>query len=338
MIEDRVELCLFTYNRAASLDRTLQQLQDSPFARCKITVLDNASDDETPQVGARWAAKMHDLRVIRHPKNIGASANYLRAVEVSTSLYTWVLCDDDTYDFSDCQDVLDEIQAGHFDWICVGAPGQFEWEHGQRTTTRALWKRGARFFVVHTFVPSLIFKTALFDSECMALGYANAVNLYPHHRFVQKGLEQNFSEYVSRRVIVHRETAGTVNHGLHFLVAAFASTGTIPDPHVRRLTHYQATPTRKAWLRMLGESILLAKLDQPEKARRVPRQFLQIAMACVGEQRMRFLLLTPLVLIPSSLLRFARGLRRRSLGRTHGDTDADSPTLPAGDSATDVFR
>lgn len=339
MIEDKLQISIFTYNRARSLDRTLEQLQDSPFARCKITILDNTSTDETPSVCERWAEKMHDLCVIRHPKNIGASANYLRAVEVSTSLYTWVLCDDDSYDFSDCQDVLDEIEAGHFDWICVGAPGQAKWEHGLRTTTRALWKRGSRFFFVHTFVPSLIFKTALFDSECMALGYANAVNLYPHHRFVQKGLEQNFSEYVSRRVIVHRETAGTVNHGLHFLVAAYSSTATIPDKYVRRLALYEGAPTRKAWLRMLAEAILWAKMERPAKARRVPLQVLQLALACSGEQRLRFLLLTPLLLIPASLLRGLRRLRR-SLGRTHGDNDPDpdSPTVSAGDSATDVFR
>lgn len=341
MIEDKLSISLFTYNRARSLDRTLQQLQASPFGRCKITILDNTSTDETPEVCARWQEKMPNLHVIRHPKNIGASANYLRAVEISTSLYTWVLCDDDTYDFSDCQDVLDEIEAAHFDWICVGAPGQAEWEHGMRTTTRELWKKGARFFPVHTFVPSLIFKTDLFDSECMALGYANAVNLYPHKRFVTKGLEQNFSEYVSRKVIVIRDNSTNVNHGLHFLSSAFSSTATIPDKHVRRVTLYHATARRRGWLRMLAESIMLAKLDKPEKARRVPRQFVQMALACVpGEQRMRFLLLTPLILIPSGFLRLVRDLRRKSLGRSHGDTDYDAPTAAAaaGDSATDVFR
>lgn len=341
MIEDKIELCIFTYNRARSLDRTLRQLQDSPFGRCRITILDNTSTDQTPEVCARWAQKMANLRVIRHAKNIGASANYLRAVETSTSLYTWVLCDDDTYDFSDCQDVLDEIEAAHFDWICVGAPGQAEWEHGLRTTTRELWKKGSRFFPVHTFVPCLIFKTELFDSECMALGYANAVNLYPHKRFITKGLEQNFSEYVSRKVIVIRDNSTNVNHGLHFLSVAFSSTATIPDRHVRRITLYHATARRSQWLRMLAEVIVVAKLDKPEKARRVPRQFAQMALACVGgEQRMRFLLLTPLILIPSGLLRFVRDLRRKLKGRTHGDTDPDAPTAAAvaGDSATDVFR
>ncbi len=340
MLENQLEIPIFTYNRAKSLDRTLQQLHDGPFGRCKIIVLDNASTDETPEVCAKWAQRMPNLRIVRHPKNIGASANYLRAVELSTAFYTWVLCDDDTYDFSDCQDVLDELEAGHFDWICVGAPGQHPWEHGLRTTTGALWKRGSRFFIVHTFVPSLIFKTELFDSECMARGYANAVNLYPHHRFVQKGLEQNVSEYVSRQTMVHREAAQTVNHGLHFLVAAFSSTATIPDPHVRRLTLYQAADTRWQWLRMLAEAIVLAKLDRPEKASRVPRQFVQLALACVGEQRMRFLLLTPLALMPSGLLKLIRAARRKAQGRSKGDTDPDAPSAAAaaGDSAMDALR
>lgn len=340
MIEDKLEINIITYNRARSLDRTLGQLRESPFAGCKITVLDNCSTDDTPQVCARHQEQFANLHVLRHKKNMGLSANYLRAVEISNGLYTWVLCDDDTYDFSDCQDVLDKIEEARFDWICVGAPGQYDWERGLETTTRGLWKRGAKFFFVHTFVPSLIFKTETFDSECMTLGYANAVNNYPHHRFVQKGLERNLSEYVSRHVIVHRETQGNVYHGLYFLAMAFSSSGTIPDPRVRRMSLYEASATRWLWLRMIGETIMLAKLDKPEKARRVPRQYVQIVLACVGEQRMRVLLLAPLVLIPSSLLKGIRSARRALLGRKHGDTDPDAinAAAAAGDASMDTFR
>jgi glycosyltransferase involved in cell wall biosynthesis len=336
MIEDKIEINLITYNRAKSLDRTLVQLRQGPFARCKITILDNCSTDETPEVCARHQALFPNLQVLRHRKNIGLSANYLRAVEISTSLYTWVLCDDDTYDFSDCADVLAAIEEGTWDWINVGAPGQREWERGLRTSTRELWKRGSRFFFVHTFVPSLIFKTDLFDSECMVLGYHNAANSYPHYRFVTKGLEQNFSEYVSRRPLVHRDDSENAFFGLYWWNAALNSAATISDRRTRRLAIYEARLTRWDWLKTIAEHLFVAKLNTPQK---VPRQYLQMAMACVGEQRLRLLLLSPIVLVPSALYRFVRQARRSLQGRTHGDTDPyprpGNVTQPSADQPSD---
>ena len=175
-LEGRILLCsktklainLITYNRAQALDRTLQELRQSPFANCrKITVLDNCSTDDTRLQFACANIKPIFPRyiVLRHPKNIGLSANYLRAVEVSEAPYTWILCDDDSYDWSGCDDVIQEIEAGNFDWICVGAPGrQQSWERGLKTTTQAIVaaRFSARFSLLHTFVPSLIFKTATF--------------------------------------------------------------------------------------------------------------------------------------------------------------------------------
>ena len=341
MINENLEINVITYNRAAALERTFQQLLDGPFADCKITVLDNCSTDHTPEVCAKYQKLLPDFHIIRHEKNIGLSANYLRAVEISRSLYTWILCDDDSYDWSQCEDVLAVLKEGEVDWICVGAPGQQEWERGLRTTTKSLWKRGCRFFYVHTFFPSIIFKTERFDAECLTLGYFNAVNAYPNHRFVSKALEQNFSEYVSQHTIVTRDPDITVHLGLHWLTIAFNSSATIPDPRVRRLALYEATATRWQWLKMIGENLFLAKLSTRENSAKVPRQFLQLFLACVGEQRLRLLLLSPLVIVPSSIFRLVRDARRRVLGRTHGDTDLDTRVNKedtSNDASVDFFR
>jgi len=341
MIEDKIELNIITYNRAAALDRTLGELKAGPFANCKITVLDNCSTDETPDVCARHQELLNDFHVIRHQKNLGLSANYLRAVEISTSLYTWVLCDDDYYDWSQCQDVVDAIEEGQVDWVCVGGPGQQEWEKGLRTTTRALWKRGARFFFVHTFFPAIIFKTERFDSECLTLGYHNAQNAYPNHRFVSKALEQNFSEYVARHPVVRRDPQVTVHPGLHWLTIAFNSSATIPDPHARRLALYEATTTRFSWLMVIAQHIVLGKLAAPHK---VPRQYLQLVLACVGEQRMRILLLAPLALMPRGVYITVRRVWRLLSGRKSGYTDiySDKNTggeaSTSGDASVDFFR
>jgi glycosyltransferase involved in cell wall biosynthesis len=102
MLEEDLEILLITYDRAKDLEKTLNQVLNSPFKNCKITVIDNCSPDDTPQVCAYFQKLFSNLEIIRHKKNIGSSPNYLRAVELSSSNYTWVLCDDDTFDFSNC--------------------------------------------------------------------------------------------------------------------------------------------------------------------------------------------------------------------------------------------
>ncbi len=304
MLEDKLAINLITYNRAAALDRTLTELRASPFAHCRITILDNCSTDETPAICARHQANFPDLHIVRHPKNIGLSANYLRAVEISDALYTWVLCDDDSYDWSACDDVIEQIEAATFDWICVGAPHQKEWERGLKTTTQELWKRGNLFFIVHTFVPSLIFKTALFDSACMFEGYKNAINLYPHVPFLIKALENNFSEYVSKRPVVHREIEYNAYSGLDFMLMFYNSCAIIPDAHTRRMAIYGGTKApRAAWLRDMATSFLYGKLATPAKAALVPQQYSAMLRNCVGEQRNRLLLLAPLVAVPAPIYR-----------------------------------
>lgn len=57
--------------------------------------MNNASTDGTLSVYEKYKEKFPALLIITNPYNIGASANYLRALENSTSIYTWILCDDD---------------------------------------------------------------------------------------------------------------------------------------------------------------------------------------------------------------------------------------------------
>src|SRR5690349_20144371 len=98
---DELELFVVTYNRAGALRRTLEALLVSPFSGCAITVLDNASVDETPAVCEEFAGRFARLRTVRHARNVGFGANYLRAIELARAPYTWILADDDDYDFSD---------------------------------------------------------------------------------------------------------------------------------------------------------------------------------------------------------------------------------------------
>jgi glycosyltransferase involved in cell wall biosynthesis len=328
MLGEQLELLLITYNRAKPLERTLAQVLESPFAQCKITILDNRSSDDTPLVCEKYRTLFPRLGIMRHRKNIGASANYLRAVELSAAPYTWVLCDDDTFDFSDCADVVEVIERGDVDLIHTGVLGEFGWERGITTTSKYLTSKGTNYFFIFSFVPSLIFKTERFDSECIAKGYRISVNLYPHFEFLKKSVQENFSVYVSRRYIVHRGTDDSYFSGLGWFTLWVNNCRTIEDRRLRRAAIYELADTarnRALWLKNLALWIIEEKLHAPEQ---VGKQLGQIWFGFSGDQRLLLALLSPLALLPAPLYAMLRARRRAGRGKAG----------PAAKQPVDFFR
>jgi len=201
-VSEHLQIQLITFNRAGQLDHTLGCLHDSPFAGCRICVLDNCSEDDTPAVCARWRERFADFEVVRHRRNIGGNANLLRAEELSEGTYTWILADDDFYDFADCDDVLRELEAGEVDLICVGGARE-GWARVGRLVG-ALSAPGKRFWWTVAFLPSMIFRTQLWDSEAVSEGYRLTNDLFPHFAFYRRQVERDAAVHVSRRVLVLR--------------------------------------------------------------------------------------------------------------------------------------
>lgn len=299
MIEEKLEIVLITYNRSKDLDNTLKELLDSPFSSCKITILDNSSDDETPEVCQKFQKLYSQMKVIVHPKNIGANPNILRAVETSKSLYTWIMCDDDHYDFKNCDDVIWAIESGKFDIISIGAPGQYDWEKGLKTTSKELVEKGSKYFIVFSFVPGFIFKTNLFDSMCMVEGYYNVPNMYPHFPFINKSFEENFSIFTSKKNIIIR---GTKNAGNLTLIMWFkcwlGSCRMIKDRKVRRKTIYDSSDDAP-FLNRIFYSIAMEKMNANYSI--VMFDLVYSFILAFGFSREQFLLIIiiPLIIIPS---------------------------------------
>lgn len=324
MIDEKLEIMIITYNRATYLRRTLAQLRESPFSHCKITILDNCSSDETPSVCREYQDLLHKITIIRHPRNIGACPNYLRAVELSTSPYTWVLCDDDSFDFTDCSDVIDAIEAGIVNLIYTSALGEFGWERGMTTTSANLTKVGTNYLYLLSFVPSIIFKTEHFDSECIARGYRNSANLYPHFAFLKKSVQNNFSIYISKKNIVYRGLDDDYLSGLTWFTAWVNSCRTIQDRKLRRTAIYElaySARNRRHWLRNLAMWIIFEKLHAPGK---VLDQLGQIWLGFSGDQRMFLILLSPLIVFPAPLYKLIRAGRH---ALRNNQRPADDPPM-----------
>jgi glycosyltransferase involved in cell wall biosynthesis len=201
LLSARLEIFIITYNRSPLLAKTLDQLGDSPFSNCKITVLDNCSKDETVSVVNSKKYKFCNFNIVTHKINIGASANILRAIELSEGLYTWLLCDDDNYDFSDCSDVIDAVINEEYDLIHMGAHKEF-WKYGTMSATpKELIKIGYPYFKYSSFLPCNLFRTERFQ-KTINTAYENIVNWYPHMPFLVEFFNNEDKIYISKNQIV----------------------------------------------------------------------------------------------------------------------------------------
>ncbi len=96
-----LSLCVPTYNRAAlltqSLDAILSQIGPEETRQIEVLILDNASPDGTPDVIEKAGRRSPHapLRYIRNAENIGADANFLKAISLARGTFVYLLSDDD---------------------------------------------------------------------------------------------------------------------------------------------------------------------------------------------------------------------------------------------------
>lgn len=305
-----LEILLITFNRAELLDRTLGQLHASPLAGCRVSVLDNASTDATPEVCARWAERFEDLHVIRHRLNVGGGPNFLRAIELAQARYTWVLADDDELDFSGCGDVLAALEEGTVDLIAVGGPGMDAWPTG-RTSLGRLWADGQRVFNVLTFIPCLIFRTELFSARDLSEGYRHVEILFPQFPFLRSQLERDATIHVAEHPIVGRGGFSVPGSHLFFFVRWVRNARTLARREDAKQAIYGTEPTRARWIAVLVQGIMLERARFPE---RLLGELAELSRTLVGEQRLILLACAPLAFGPRRGYLALQAWRRRRLG------------------------
>jgi glycosyltransferase involved in cell wall biosynthesis len=93
-----VSVCIPTYNRAASLRRSVALVQAQDYDNLDILISDNASDDETPAVARELALRDPRIRYVRHPKNIGLYGNHNFCIEEGRGEFLCIFHDHDEHE------------------------------------------------------------------------------------------------------------------------------------------------------------------------------------------------------------------------------------------------
>jgi abequosyltransferase len=75
-----------------------------------IVISDNASDDETPDIVERFRERFPRITYFRWKENVGPDRNFLKAVELASGEYCWLLGSDDRIEDGGIQSVLDALE------------------------------------------------------------------------------------------------------------------------------------------------------------------------------------------------------------------------------------
>ena len=90
-----VSVCIPTYNYRHYLSDALDSALAQDFTDIEIVVVDNCSDDGTPELVEAY--RRRDSRIVfhRNARNLGMTANFNRAMELARGKYIKFLCADD---------------------------------------------------------------------------------------------------------------------------------------------------------------------------------------------------------------------------------------------------
>lgn len=212
-IEKYLTIVLITYNREKYLSNTLEQFLKSPFASCNFVVLNNCSKDGTELIARQFQKTFVSLKIITNKFNIGSNANIMRAIEYSDTEYTWIVADDDDYDFSECYDIIEQLKKGDVNLIQVGGHADSPWLWGmQKETPRNLRQNAYPFFKYSSFIASSIFKTDYFIKYAIE-GYQNIMNSYPHMPYLLKiYMEDQYIYIAKKRIVIANPDSGSYNN------------------------------------------------------------------------------------------------------------------------------
>lgn len=124
MTEPLLTICIPTYNRAKNLSSLLDGIKDGLLTGnnffIEIIVVDNCSEDETPQVTEKYKDVMRIVRRTVHLPT--AEENVLHSLDFCNGKYVWFLGDDDVLNYVHFLELYKILQEDIYDHIVFNSP------------------------------------------------------------------------------------------------------------------------------------------------------------------------------------------------------------------------
>jgi glycosyltransferase involved in cell wall biosynthesis len=210
------EIIIITFNRNKDLNRTLNAIYKSELINNKITILDNYSTDNTEATVKNFTDKFQYLKYVKNTQNIGASANIMRAYEMASEDYIWIICDDDQYDFLNIENLYRVLDLEEPDVVVVGSPINIDQNNifGKERINKIINGvnlSNKKLGLVLTFIPSAIIKVEKLKSCNFNEGYKLVGTEFPQFFWISEIFNKNWTVYILMNRLI---TRSNVDHGL----------------------------------------------------------------------------------------------------------------------------
>jgi len=305
-----LHIFLLTYNRETTFRRTLEAIAASPLKDHPLTVMDNCSTDGTPGVCREFSPLLPRMQVLRHARNIGFGANYLRALELSQGEYTWVLCDDDTI-FPDRIDaLLDLLRTAGPEACFVGGPRQEDWPAGLNLRPLDLQRDCRTFITGPSFVPAVIFKSSLIGSLELIDGYFSIRTNFPQMIIGKKLIDGNIPCAVLKPPVIRREEPAEKGANAIGVIDGWSAYCRTLPPALRQEGFYSffAAPNMSGMLKDVMRTVIWAKVERSSDP---DFHLARIGANMGGSIRMALILCRLASLAPAGVYNFARETYRK---------------------------
>jgi glycosyltransferase involved in cell wall biosynthesis len=118
MSDPLVSIVLPTFNGSRYINDSIHSCVEQTYTNWELIIVDDHSNDSTPQIIAEWTRKDPRIRSIRNPNNLRLPASLNRGfAEASGTYLTWT-SDDNLYRFSALQRMVTFLE-GNLDYGLV---------------------------------------------------------------------------------------------------------------------------------------------------------------------------------------------------------------------------
>jgi glycosyltransferase involved in cell wall biosynthesis len=301
-----LEIIIITNNRLEKLKETLACIKNSFLSDFKITILDNCSTDGTTEYLTNLSANQKNIKLIVNVINIGAAANVMRAYEIASAQYLWLMCDDDNYDFSENNNFINILEIDKPDVLVVGSPFDINNSvlYGYSKVGKLLPSNDFKFSklpLTLTFIPSSILKVDKIKKCNFDIGYQLINTHFLHFFWISELMNDNWSLYIFNINLITRPLVGNgLNSNItHVNGYMEAVSRTIINKASNKYLKYSYFDNRyNNYFIMLAKMMLLDKLNRKLSYSEYKRHL----MLSEGFYLMYALFLVIVFLVPNKLI------------------------------------
>lgn len=123
MVDHKVDVIIPSYNYGHFLDEAIESVLSQSYENFCLTIMDNASTDDTADVVKKWQKKDGRVNYVRNEKNLGFHGNVEKGLSVTFAKYVAILPADDCWEIDFLLETVaaldehDDVSVAYTSWF-----------------------------------------------------------------------------------------------------------------------------------------------------------------------------------------------------------------------------